>query len=167
MHMQAGGPPPAYESLLHDREDSTNTNNFIQAPAQQADPAKKQGQPREFDIRVENPVKQGDGVSAYVSYKVITHNSHPRYCREVAEVTRRFSDFTTLHDKLCEKNKGVIMPCLPEKSAVQKFQMATDFIEQRRRALQVYVNKLAAHPVLRDSRELQVWTVSLCQHRWG
>jgi sorting nexin-1/2 len=33
--------------------------------------------------------------------------------------------------------------------------MGTDFIEERRRALQVFVNRVAAHPVLKASRELQ------------
>ena len=33
--------------------------------------------------------------------------------------------------------RGVIVPPLPEKNAVQKFTMGTDFIEERRRALQV------------------------------
>ena len=33
--------------------------------------------------------------------------------------------------------QGVIVPPLPEKSTVQKFQMGTEFLEQRRRALEV------------------------------
>ncbi len=33
--------------------------------------------------------------------------------------------------------QGVIVPPLPEKSAMQKYQMATEFIDTRRRALQV------------------------------
>ena len=34
--------------------------------------------------------------------------------------------------------QGVIVPPLPEKSAVQKFQMSAEFIDQRRKALQVW-----------------------------
>jgi hypothetical protein len=34
-------------------------------------------------------------------------------------------------------HRGVIIPPLPEKNAVQKFQMGSEFIEDRRRALQV------------------------------
>jgi hypothetical protein len=37
----------------------------------------------------------------------------------------------------CIACRGVIIPPLPEKNAVQKFQMSTEFIEDRRRALQV------------------------------
>ncbi len=76
-------------------------------------------------------------MAAYVSYKVRTKTTHSAYEAPFNEVARRFRDFAWLHDKLVEKNKGHIVPPLPEKSAVQKYQMATDFIEQRRRALQV------------------------------
>lgn len=37
---------------------------------------------------------------------------------------------------------GVIIPPLPEKSVVQKYQMTTDFIEQRRAALTLFINKV-------------------------
>ena len=49
--------------------------------------------------------------------------------------------------KLGEKHRGCILPALPEKSTVQKFQMQADFLEQRRRALQV-----RAWPILCDHR---------------
>ena len=39
---------------------------------------------------------------------------------------------------------GIIIPPLPEKSTMQKFQMTSDFIEQRRRALQVFVNRVVS-----------------------
>jgi sorting nexin-1/2 len=108
-------------------------------------------------VLVTDPVKQGDGVGAYVSYKIQTKTTLEQYKRPVSEVIRRFRDFAWLHEKLVEKNKGVIVPPMPEKNAVQKFQMATDFIEQRRKALQVFINKVAAHPVLKYTRELQLF----------
>ena len=37
---------------------------------------------------------------------------------------------------------GIIVPALPEKNVVQKYQMTTEFIEIRRRALAVYLNKV-------------------------
>ncbi|PNW82491.1 hypothetical protein CHLRE_06g281050v5 [Chlamydomonas reinhardtii] len=135
--------PPPYESVLQDH----GTNNFF-APATVN---------KEFEIEVTDPVKQGDGVAAYVSYKVRTKTTHPSYAAPFNEVIRRFRDFAWLHDKLVEKNKGLIVPPLPEKSAVQKYQMSTDFIDQRRRALQVFVTRVACHPVLKDSRELNTF----------
>lgn len=37
---------------------------------------------------------------------------------------------------------GIIIPPLPEKNVVQKYQMTAEFIEQRRAALQVYINRV-------------------------
>ena len=163
--MQAG-PPPPYESVMQDS--GAGTSYFHGAGIVSN---------KEFKIEVSDPVKQGDGVQAYVSYKVSTKTTHPSYDKPFYESVRRFRDFAWLHDKLQEKNKGVrqslarrrapadrpnrarwrssrglmqrthgwthmmhtqvIIPPLPEKNTVQKFQMSTDFIEQRRRALQV------------------------------
>ena len=40
---------------------------------------------------------------------------------------------------------GIIIPPLPEKNAIQKYQMTSEFIEQRRQALQVYVNRVVSN----------------------
>ncbi len=37
---------------------------------------------------------------------------------------------------------GIIIPPLPEKNVVQKYQMTTEFIEARRRALTVFINRV-------------------------
>lgn len=42
----------------------------------------------------------------------------------------------------CPYPAGIIVPALPEKNVVQKYQMTTEFIEVRRRALSVYLNKV-------------------------
>lgn len=88
------GPPPAYESVLQDQ--GAGTYNFPNAMVN-----------KEFKIDVSDPVKQGEGVSAYVSYKVSTKTTHSNYAKPFYEVIRRFRDFSWLHDKLQEKNKGV------------------------------------------------------------
>eukprot|EP00882_Tetradesmus_deserticola_P028606 GHRQ01031874.1.p1 GENE.GHRQ01031874.1~~GHRQ01031874.1.p1 ORF type:complete len:359 (+),score=175.37 GHRQ01031874.1:31-1077(+) len=111
----------------------------------------------DFEIVVTDPVKQGEGVSAYVSYKVRTRTRLPQYNRPSCEVIRRFRDFAHLESQLAEKHRGIILPPLPEKNAVQKFQMSQEFIEDRRRALQVFLNRAAAHPVLAKSAELQLF----------
>lgn len=195
-------PPPPYASVLADDGSAFASTSSGPAHQQQAVP--------ELNIQVANPVKHGDGVASYVTYSV----KCTRLSGGVSEVHRRFSDFTWLHTKLAEKHKGCIVPCLPEKSAVQKFQMSTEFIAQRQRALQVngcsgcgvwpssapwpkaacthtgascahnhpptcpvlfgqvFLNKVAAHPVLKDSKELhtfltaneQEWTLEMA--RW-
>lgn len=46
---------------------------------------------------------------------------------------------------------GIIIPPLPEKNVVQKYQMTTEFIETRRMALSVFLNRvvrLVAHTMI-------------------
>ncbi len=118
---------------------------FTSAPSQQTDAQGGGGRGLQFDITVSDPVKQGEGVSAFVAYRVLTKTTHPAYSRPTSEVRRRYSHFSWLHQQLAEKHKGCIVPPLPEKSAVQKFQMSTEFIDARRRALQVRCCVVARH----------------------
>ncbi len=62
----------------------------------------------DFEILVSEPVKQGEGVGAYVSYKVVTHTDLPQYRSKHSEVIRRFRDFAWLHGRLAELNKGMV-----------------------------------------------------------
>lgn len=110
-----------------------------------------------LEITVADPVKQGEGLNAYVTYKVSVKTNLPQYRHEKADVIRRFSDFGWLHDRLADKNKGIIVPPLPEKNAVEKFRFSAEFIEVRRRALDVFVNRVARHPQLCLSTDLQLF----------
>ncbi|KAK9907499.1 hypothetical protein WJX75_004827 [Coccomyxa subellipsoidea] len=109
-----------------------------------------------FEIVVKDPVKHGDNsMSAYVSYKICTNTTLPQYKNKQPEVIRRFRDFAWLRTRLQEQNRGIIIPPLPEKNVVQKYQMTTEFIETRRMALSVFLNRVAAHPALAQSKDLQ------------
>ncbi|XP_015521757.1 sorting nexin-2 isoform X1 [Neodiprion virginianus] len=122
-------------------------------------------------ITVTSPQKVGEGMGAYVAYRVETKTNMPIFRKRSFSVVRRFSDFLGLHDKLTEKylRNGRIIPPAPEKSVIgmTKIKMSgdktqehnsssTEFIERRRAALERYVNRTAAHDVLRvdpDFRE--------------
>ena len=118
-------------------------------------------------------MKQGDGVSAYVSYKVVstilnnasnatttstsTNTNLPTPGTTQYEVIRRFRDFTWLKKRLRSQYRGVIVPALPEKSVVEKYKMSPEFIEQRRAALTVFLNRIAAHPTLSYSPDFRLF----------
>lgn len=119
-----------------------------------------------ISIKVAEPHKVGDGMGAYMVYKVITKTTIPAFRRAELCVTRRFSDFLGLYSKLHEKHikTGIIVPPAPEKSVLgmTKVKMskeesnAADFIQRRRAALERYLNRTATHPVLQidpDFRE--------------
>lgn len=112
-----------------------------------------------LEIRVHDPAKVGDGMGAYVSYKVTTKTNLPAFRKSNYNVSRRFSDFLGLHRKLVSKHMvaGRIVPPAPEKNAfgamgvkmTKEYQTSQEFIERRRAALERFLNRTAAHPVLR------------------
>lgn len=119
-------------------------------------------------VTITDPQKIGEGMSAYMAYKVTTRTNYPQFKKKEFAVLRRFSDFLGLHDKLAERHLhlGRIVPPAPEKSVIgmTKIKMSKDsepgnsaeFVEKRRASLERFLNRTAAHPVLRldnDFRE--------------
>ncbi|KAL0410141.1 UNVERIFIED_CONTAM: Sorting nexin 1 [Sesamum latifolium] len=108
-------------------------------------------------VSVSDPAKMGNGVQAYISYKVTTKTNFPEYDGPEKIVIRRYSDFVWLRDRLFEKYKGVFIPPLPEKNTVEKFRFGAEFIEMRRQALDVFVNRIASHHELQQSEDLRIF----------
>ncbi|XP_071552572.1 uncharacterized protein [Panulirus ornatus] len=122
-----------------------------------------------IQITVSDPQKIGEGMSAYMAYKVTTKTNVSFFRKKHWSVMRRFSDFLGLHRKLVEKHlhSGRIIPPAPEKSAIgtTKIKLSSeksadsasaDFIEKRRASLERYMNRTAVHSALRadpDFRE--------------
>ena len=71
-------------------------------------------------ISVTDPNKMGEGMSSFMAYKVVTRTNSNYFKKKEMVVTRRFSDFLGLHDKLAEKYRqnGRIIPPAPDKSVV-------------------------------------------------
>lgn len=59
-------------------------------------------------------------MSAYMAYTVKTKTNMPIFKKRTFSVSRRFSDFLGLHDKLVEKylRSGRIIPPAPQKSVI-------------------------------------------------
>ena len=117
-------------------------------------------------VTVSDPQKIGDGMSAYVSYKVAVtvslqaetphsgrRSAHPPL--QFAErppgvdassytVLRRFNDFLWLRTELRNTLPYLIVPSLPEKQQMGRFN--AEFIDVRHRALQRFVARIVAHP---------------------
>ncbi|KAA8518553.1 hypothetical protein F0562_016027 [Nyssa sinensis] len=110
-----------------------------------------------LSVSVTDPAKMGNGVQAYISYKVITKTNLPEYQGPEKIVIRRYSDFVWLHDRVFEKYKGIFIPPLPEKSTVEKFRFSAEFIEMRRQALDIFVNRIASHHELQQSEDLRTF----------
>jgi hypothetical protein len=61
------------------------------------------------------------------------------------EFYRRFSDFDKLHKYLTTTYKQSFFPHLPEKSAISKVKASADFLETRRKDLELYLKKILTH----------------------
>ncbi|CAG9460656.1 unnamed protein product [Pedinophyceae sp. YPF-701] len=140
-------PPPPYDSVMMD---TGARDHGVADPTESIFAARN-----DIEIAVSDPVKQGDGVGAFMSYKVTTKTSLPGFRQPQTTVIRRFRDFDYLEAQLQRAFRGIVIPALPEKSAVQKFQMQDEFVEDRRRALQVFLCRVAFHPILGSSAELR------------
>ena len=103
-----------------------------------------------INIVVSEPQKVEEGslsaVTSYVTYKVSTETNRPGMSYSTVSVVRRYSDFVWLSEMLTLTNGGAIIPALPDKSMVSKF--GTDFIESRKRSLERFLHRVAAHPEL-------------------
>jgi hypothetical protein len=56
-----------------------------------------------------------------------------------------------LHELLKQTHRGYIIPPRPEKNTVEGQRASEEFVEGRRGAVQIYLNQLAAHPVIGKS----------------
>lgn len=70
-------------------------------------------------------------------------------------VTRRFTNFVWLYNQLTTKCPGVVVPPIPEKQALGRFE--SEFVEQRRSALEKCLRRIAAHPVLSRSPDFKLF----------
>eukprot|EP00743_Colponemidia_sp_Colp-15_P004107 GILK01004432.1.p1 GENE.GILK01004432.1~~GILK01004432.1.p1 ORF type:complete len:534 (+),score=93.84 GILK01004432.1:25-1602(+) len=106
-------------------------------------------------ITVSDPVKQGEGLQAYITYKItsrIPDYQNPDHINTF-NVVRRYRDFEWLHAELGEKFPGIIIPPLPEKIIVGRF--SPEFVESRRRMLDRFLTRIAHHEDLRYSADLK------------
>ncbi|KAM7257549.1 hypothetical protein ACFE04_013290 [Oxalis oulophora] len=119
-------------------------------------------------IAVSNPIKEQEisnslvpGGNTFISYLITTQTNVPEFGNGSSEefsVRRRFKDVVTLADRLAESYRGYFIPPRPDKSVVESQVMQKqEFVEQRRVALEKYLQRLAMHPVIRTSDELRVF----------
>lgn len=81
--------------------------------------------------------------SQYTNYKINSITDDSRFSARVFSSNRRFSDFCWLHNLLCNDFPGAIIPPLPEKLTVGRFN--PEFIEQRRRGLELFLKRVIGH----------------------
>ena len=98
---------------------------------------------RYLKISIRDPIKSTDAFGQFVCYNVESSSNIPGFVYGEVAVIRRYSDFAWLAEQLSKACPGAIIPALPDKQAVGRFQ--ADFVETRRRALERFLLRVAAH----------------------
>ncbi|XP_022102984.1 sorting nexin-2-like [Acanthaster planci] len=149
-------PKSVAKSRVTDEQDEVNEKKEAEVEEEE----EEETDTFDMEIMITEPIKKGEGMSAYMAYKVSTKTSNPAFKKPETTVFRRFSDFLGLHQKLVDNHtvKGFIVPPAPEKSVVgmtkvkmskgQEEPNSMDFVEKRRAAMERYLNRTAAHPQL-------------------
>lgn len=86
-------------------------------------------------------------MNKYTSFRVNFGNE--------SAVLRRYSDFLWLYERLHNDRPGSIVPAIPEKQPVGRFNAA--FIEDRRIQLEKFLRRVAVHPELQDCACLETF----------
>ncbi|KAK3443966.1 hypothetical protein EUGRSUZ_B04005 [Eucalyptus grandis] len=164
--------PPSYADVIFSPFDGDASSEINGADS----PSRSSDSPRSFSrsssssaeyikITVSNPQKEQEvsnsivpGGNTYVTYLVTTRTNIPEFGASEFSVRRRFRDVVTLSDRLAESYRGFFIPPRPDKSVVESQVMQKqEFVEQRRVALEKFLRRLAAHPIIKKSDELKVF----------
>ncbi|KQK10390.1 hypothetical protein BRADI_2g53790v3 [Brachypodium distachyon] len=145
--------------------DENGEDDFPQdLPAQDTPVISREPSPELYRITVSEPRKHDEpatgaagvipGSGSYFSYLVTTQvGDGGKFV-----VRRRFRDVVALADRIASTHRGLFIPPRPDKSIVEgQVMQRHDFVNQRCAALQRYLCRLAAHPTVGRSVDLQVF----------
>ncbi len=96
------------------------------------------------------PVLKESGLSKYYLYSIVGEDEDGQF-----EVFRRYSDFYSLRQALFLRWPGVFIPAVPPKKTTGN--MEQNFIEERRKFLEVFMQELARLKYLWYSSEVNVF----------
>lgn len=108
-----------------------------------------------FVCTVSDPEKKGEGMSQHICYKINTAFNSLDGKITQSVVIRRFSDFVWLHHQMYLKCKGCLIPPLPDKALIGRF--SGEFINERRRGLNVFLDRIGQHPILSVSDDVELF----------
>jgi len=105
-------------------------------------------------------VIEPEKIENYVSYKVITKlNDGRKFIQQ-----RRYTDFEKLFLDLTSNYPGIIVPSMPEKKVIGRFEI--EFIETRRSYFERYLQRINQHPQLSKSEKFRLFlqTPTVIEH---
>lgn len=117
-----------------------------------------------LEIEVSSPETHGIGWrQKYTDYEVKMKTNLPVFKVKESAVRRRYSDFEWLRAEL-ERDSKIVVPPLPGKALKRQLPFRSDegifedeFIEERRKGLEVFINKVAGHPLAQNEKCLHMF----------
>ncbi|VDP05881.1 unnamed protein product [Soboliphyme baturini] len=116
-----------------------------------------------LEIEVCNPITHGLSKNRYTDYEVKMKTNLPIFKMKESSVRRRYSDFEWLRNEL-ERDSKIVVPPLPGKALKRQLPFRSDdgifedsFIEDRRRGLEQFINKVAGHPLAQNEKCLHMF----------
>ncbi|XP_054164220.1 sorting nexin-12-like [Oppia nitens] len=116
-----------------------------------------------LEIDVVNPITHGIARNRYTDYEVRMRSNLPVFKVKESSVRRRYSDFEWLRSEL-ERDSKIVVPPLPGKAWKRQMPFRNDegifeedFIEDRRKGLEQFINKVAGHPLAQNEKCLHMF----------
>ncbi|XP_046365387.1 sorting nexin-12-like [Haliotis asinina] len=116
-----------------------------------------------LEIDVCTPQTHGIGKKRYTDYEMRLRTNLPVFKLKESSVRRRYSDFEWLRNEL-ERDSKIVVPPLPGKALKRQLPFRgddgifeEDFIEERRKGLEIFVNKVAGHPLAQNEKCLHMF----------
>ncbi|XP_064635989.1 sorting nexin-33-like [Lineus longissimus] len=112
-----------------------------------------------FTCVVASPKKENKykGLKSFICYQLTPSFSN-------IQVSRRYKHFDWLHKILCEKFPCVATPPIPDKQVTGRYE--DEFISERMRLLQLWLNRMVRHPVIANSAVLLHFLTCTDEKRW-
>ena len=116
-----------------------------------------------LEIELSAPETHGIGRGRYTDYVIRMKTNIPIFKLKESSVRRRYSEFEWLKREL-ERDSKIVVPPLPGKAIKRQLPFRGDeglfddeFIEDRRKNLEEFINKIAGHPLAQNERCLHMF----------
>ncbi|KAK6170771.1 sorting nexin-12 [Patella vulgata] len=116
-----------------------------------------------LEIDVGDPQTHGVGKKRYTDYEVRMRTNLPVFKLKESITRRRYSDFEWLRNEL-ERDSKIVVPPLPGKALKRQLPFRGDdgifekeFIVDRQKGLEQFVNKVAGHPLAQNEKCLHMF----------
>jgi len=116
-----------------------------------------------LEIDVCDPITHGINRTRYTDYEIRLRTNLPVFKLKTSSVRRRYSDFEWLRNEL-ERDSKIIVPQLPGKSWKRQLPFRSDdgifeedFVEDRKKGLEQFINKVAGHPLAQNEKCLHMF----------